>query len=45
MKGCTEVLVKWGGYSVPTWILEDDVPIEIRRKLWEVGKKVQLNHQ
>ena len=43
VKGCKEVLVKWGGYSVPTWILEDDVPIEIRRKLWEVGKKAQLN--
>ena len=43
VKGCKEVLVKWGGYSVPTWILDTDVPIAIRRKLWEVGKKAQIN--
>ena len=43
VKGCKEVLVKCLGYNVPTWILETDVPIEIRRKLWEVGKKAQLN--
>ena len=42
-KSRREVLVKWGGYSDPTWILEADVPVEIRRKLWEIGKKAQLN--
>lgn len=45
VKSRREVLVKWGGYSVPTWILESDVPVEIRRKLWESGKKAHLHGQ
>jgi len=41
VKSRRELLVKWAGYSDPTWILESDVPVEIRRKLWELGKKAQ----
>jgi len=41
VKSRREFLVKWAGYSDPTWILESDVPVEIRRKLWELGKKAQ----
>ena len=36
-----EVLVKWVGYSTPSWILETDVPVEIRSKLWSNGQKFQ----
>jgi len=36
-----ELLVKWVGYKELTWILEDDVPVEIRAALWTEGLKYQ----
>ena len=36
-----ELLVKWVGYKEPTWILEEDVPAEIRAALWKEGLKYQ----
>ena len=32
-----EFLVKWAGYKEPSWILEADVPVEIRALLWKAG--------
>ena len=40
-KNKKELLVKWVGYKEPTWILEDDVPVEIRAALWKAGLKYQ----
>ena len=37
MKLRKEVLVKWVGYKEPSWILETDVPVEIRATLWKAG--------
>ena len=39
VKGRCEVLVKWDGFESPSWVLESDVPIEIRKKLWNLGSK------
>ena len=39
VKGRCELLVKWDGYVSPSWVLEADVPIEIRKKLWSLGSK------
>ena len=38
-KGRCELLVKWDGYESPSWVLEVDVPVEIRKKLWSLGSK------
>ena len=35
-----EVLVKWVGFKDPSWILEADVPVEIRATLWKAGRKL-----
>ena len=32
-----ELLVKWVGFKDPSWILESDVPVEIRTMLWKAG--------
>ena len=37
MKSRKEFLVKWVGYKDPSWILETDVPREIRPTLWKAG--------
>ena len=39
VKGRREVLVKWDGFESPSWVLESDVPVEIRKKLWKLGSK------
>ena len=39
VKGRSEVLVKWDGFEAPSWVLESDVPVEIRKKLWSLGSK------
>ena len=39
VKGRCELLVKWDGYESPSWVLEVDVPVEIRKKLWSLGTK------
>ena len=39
VKGRCELLVKWDGYVSPSWVLELDVPIEIRKKLWSLSSK------
>ena len=39
VKGRCEVLVKWDGFESPSWVLETDVPVEIRKKLWRLGNK------
>ena len=44
VKGRKEVLVKWSEYSVPTWILESDVPVEIIKQLWQGGKKAHSSY-
>ena len=41
VKGRCEVLVKWDGFESPSWVLESDVPIEIRKKLWSLGSKLR----
>ena len=38
-KGKSEVLVKWAGFELPSWVLETDVPVEIRKNLWKAGDK------
>ena len=37
VKAKKELLVKWVGYKDPSWILESDVPVEIRAMLWKAG--------
>ena len=37
LKSRKELLVKWVGYKDPSWILEADVPVEIRAMLWKAG--------
>jgi hypothetical protein len=37
-KSRKELLVKWVGYKDPSWILEADVPVEIRTTLWKAGR-------
>ena len=39
VKGRCELLVKWDGFESPSWVLETDIPIEIRKKLWSLGSK------
>ena len=39
VKDRSEVLVKWDGFESPSWVLESDVPVEIRKKLWNLGSK------
>ena len=39
VKGRCELLVNWDGYESPSWVLEVDVPVEIRKKLWSLGTK------
>ncbi len=41
VKGRCELLVKWDGFESPSWVLESDVPVEIRKKLWSLGAKYQ----
>ena len=39
VKGRCELLVKWDGFESPSWVLESDVPVEIRKRLWSLGAK------
>jgi hypothetical protein len=39
VKGRCELLVKWDGFERPSWVLEADVPVEIRKRLWSLGAK------
>ena len=39
VKGQCELLVKWDGFELPSWVLETDVPVEIRKRLWNLGAK------
>ncbi len=36
-----ELLVKWVGYKDPSWILEADIPVEIRATLWKAGLEIK----
>ena len=36
-----EFLVKWIGYKDSSWILEADVPVEIRALLWKAGSEMK----